>query len=77
MHVFSCTYLLEAVFNAELAVLVVKPTLVMVYISAVFGKSGKSVNSGNRYFPEGCCEMGSMPGLVEDLGPYAGPNVQR
>lgn len=74
MHGFSCTYLLEAVFNAELAVLVVKPTLVRVYICAVFGKSGKSVNSGNQYFPEGCCEM---VGLVEDLGPYSGQDVQR
>lgn len=64
-------------FNAELSVLVVKPTLVMVYICAVFGKSGKSVNSGNQYFPEGCCEMVSMLGLVEDLGPYSGHNVQR
>lgn len=49
MHVFSCTYLPEAVFNSKLDELVVKPTLV-VYICAVFGKSSKSINVEYKVF---------------------------
>lgn len=30
-----------------------------------------------KYFPDLCCEMVSVPGLVEDLGPYSGHDMQR